>query len=127
LLGSIIWHFTDPRFFVADFLTLFAIGLALAHARLRSGSLWLPMGMHCGWVLVFKLYHALHFRLTDGPVPSLLVGADLRSGVLPLVVVALTSLACSKALSARMGKLPLMARSGRLPPFCRSLRGRRRR
>lgn len=98
LLGSMIWHFTEPRFFVADFLTLFVLGLALAHARLRSGSLWLPMGMHCGWVLVFKLFHGQHFRIADGPIPPLLVGDNLRSGILPLAVIVLTTLVCHLAL-----------------------------
>nr|MCU0781862.1 CPBP family intramembrane metalloprotease [Akkermansiaceae bacterium] len=86
--------------FVTDFLTLFALGMALAHARLHSGSLWLPMGMHCGWVLVFKLYHGLHVRLADGAVSPLFVGNDLRSGILPLAIILVTSLACHLVIDA---------------------------
>ena len=50
-LGGILLHFTDPGFIAADFLTLFGIGVVLAGARLRTGGLWLPVGLHFGWCL----------------------------------------------------------------------------
>lgn len=94
LLGSALLHFTDPRFFVADFLTLFGVGLVLAGARVRTGSLWLSVGLHGGWVLAFKIYHFTHSRLPDGPVDPLLVGESLRSGLLPLAMLGLTAGLC---------------------------------
>lgn len=94
LLGAMLRHYADPAFFVADFLTLVGVGLVLACGRLRTGSLWLPVGLHCGWVLAFKSYHLTHFRVLDSPVGPLLVGQGLRSGLLPLAALLLTALIC---------------------------------
>ncbi len=98
LLGAVLMHYTDPAFFVADFLTLFVLGLVLAWGRVRTGSLWLPMGLHCGWVLVFKLFHMRMTRAPHGWVGEFLAGNDLRSGVLPLAVALLTLLVCRSSL-----------------------------
>lgn len=95
LLGAMLLHYTDPRFFVADFLTLAGVGLVLAGARVRTGSLGLSMGLHCGWVAAFKLYHLTHYRLVDGPVDPLLVGDSLRSGILPLAMLGITAGLCN--------------------------------
>lgn len=94
LLRSMLWHYTDPAFFVADFLTLSGAGLVLAAARLRTGSLALPMGLHSGWVFAFKSYNLTHLRLAESPVGPLLVGDSLRAGLLPLVTLALTAACC---------------------------------
>jgi len=103
LLGAALLHYTDPLFFVADFLTLLGIGLVLAGARVRTGSLWLSMGLHCGWVIAFKAFHLTHLRLPDGPVDPLLVGDTLRSGLLPLAVLGLTSGLCPALLKLCQG------------------------
>ncbi len=42
-----------------EFLLLAGAGLVLALARERSGGLWLPAGLHAGWVLGLKLSHGL--------------------------------------------------------------------
>jgi membrane protease YdiL (CAAX protease family) len=34
---------------------LFGFGLLLVFARLRSGGLWLPIGIHAAWVAVFRV------------------------------------------------------------------------
>ena len=93
-LGGILRHFTEPGFVVADFLTIFGVGLVLAWARLRTGRLWLPIGLHCGWVIAFKGHNLTHVKLTAGPVASWLIGDSLRSGLLPLATVGLTALIC---------------------------------
>jgi CAAX protease family protein len=51
---------------------LSVFGLLLATARLRSGTLWLPIGIHASWVAMFRvgrLFVAIH------PTPTWLVGA----------------------------------------------------
>jgi membrane protease YdiL (CAAX protease family) len=48
------------------------LGLLLAAARLRSGSLWLPIGIHAAWVGVFRVGR-LFFAL--GREPAWLAGA----------------------------------------------------
>jgi len=52
-------------------LGLAAFGLLLAWARLRSGSLWLPIGIHAGWVAIFRVGR-LFFEI--GARPAWLVG-----------------------------------------------------
>ena len=93
-LGGILQHFTDPLFIAADFLTLFGVGMVLAGARIRSGHLWLPIGLHCGWVIAFKVFNLTHIKLADGPVGSVLIGESLRTGLLPLAALALTAGIC---------------------------------
>lgn len=93
-LGGILLHFTDPGFIAADFLTLFGIGVVLAGARLRTGGLWLPVGLHFGWVFAFKGFNLNHAKLADGPVGALLVGESLRSGLLPLAALGVTAGIC---------------------------------
>lgn len=43
------------------------LGLLLAWARLRSGGLWLPIGIHAGWVAVFRVGR-LFFEIEPQPV-----------------------------------------------------------
>jgi membrane protease YdiL (CAAX protease family) len=99
-LGGILLHFTDPRFIAADFLTLFGVGLVLAGARLRTGSLWLSMGLHCGWVVAFKVLNLTHLKTAEGPVNGMLIGDSLRTGLLPLVALGLTAVICHLLLEA---------------------------
>jgi len=42
-------------------------GLLLVWARLRSGGLWLPIGIHAGWVAVFRIGR-LFFEIEPHPV-----------------------------------------------------------
>ena len=42
-------------------------GLLLVWARIRSGSLWLPIGIHAGWVAVFRVGR-LFFEIQPQPV-----------------------------------------------------------
>lgn len=99
-LGGILLHFTKPEFFTADFLALFVVGLVLAGARIRTGSLWLPIGLHSGWVLAFKVHNLTHFKLADGPLGNVLIGGTLRSGLLPLVALGVTAGICHVLLKA---------------------------
>lgn len=93
-LGGILLHFTQPKFITADFLALFAGGLVLAGARIRTGGLWLSMGLHSGWVLVFKTHNLTHFKLADGPLGAVLIGDSLRTGLLPMLALGVTAGIC---------------------------------
>jgi membrane protease YdiL (CAAX protease family) len=92
LIGQIFAQFGNPIFIAAEFTTLFAVGWILGVARLKTQSLWLSVGLHAGWVFSLKIYT----ELSD--IPRALrngdslpwVGTDLKVGVVPLVVVALT-------------------------------------
>ena len=94
LLGKILRHFTDPRFFVTDFATLFVIGMILAWARVRTGALWFSIGLHAGWILAFKSFNLLYRTVPDHPLHPWGVGEDLRSGLLPMLTLGLTAVIC---------------------------------
>lgn len=92
LIGQIFAHFGHMDFFLAEFCTLFAVGWALGRARLITGSIWLSVGLHAGWVFGLKYYSAV----TRGSRPLRSgdylpwIGENLRIGLVPLVVVVLT-------------------------------------
>src|SRR5207244_11262705 len=44
-------QFPDPVLIADGFTTLFLFGWILADARLQTRSLWLPVGLHAGWIL----------------------------------------------------------------------------
>ena len=64
--AEILAPFADPAN-LPTFLALCAFGLILAAARLRSGSLWLPIGIHAAWVAVFRVGR-VYFRVRKNPV-----------------------------------------------------------
>ena len=90
LLGLVLRSYLNPQFIAAEFLTLFTVGMALAWARLRTGSLWLPIGMHAGWVFAFKSFNMFHQPAEQNSLGSLFVGDSLRVGILPLATLAIT-------------------------------------
>ncbi len=105
----------QPARFVAEFLTLFVIGLILAWTRVRTASLWLPIGLHAGWIFINSLYMGAtvttramrqgKFNLGTGDTAIPLIGNQLKIGLLPLAVLALTSLALLWWLRLRQNKL----------------------
>jgi len=98
LLGKILLHFTEPRFFVTDFATLFVVGMILSQARLRTGSLWFSIGLHAGWIAAFKGFNMLHLAVPSHDWRPWGVGDSLRSGLLPLLALAFTAEVCRFAL-----------------------------
>jgi uncharacterized protein len=94
LLGAILRNFTDPRFFAAEFACLFAVGMILAWARVRTGRLWFSIGLHAGWIAAFKGFNLLHNLNVESPLHPWGIGESLRSGLLPLVTLAITAAAC---------------------------------
>ena len=92
VLGSILGHFGDLNFVLAEFATLFAVGWVLAMARLRTGQLWLSMGLHGGWIFGLKYFSAVTKSSPDLKAGEFLpwVGVNLKIGLAPLAVIALT-------------------------------------
>lgn len=99
LLGNILLHFTNPRFFLTDFATLMLVGLILAHVRLRTASLWFPIGLHAGWVAAFKAFNLLWDMSPGHPIHPWGIGDSLRSGLLPVVTLLASAWLCRIALS----------------------------
>jgi len=103
LLGGILAHFTCGIFILTEFIPMLAVGLALAWARLRSGALWLPIGLHIGWIIALKFFTMTHhFGAAKKPNELWLGFGDLRTGLLPLSALAVTVLFCHFAIK-RMG------------------------
>jgi len=77
LLGTSFWRFGDPILVAGGFVTLFVLGLLLAHAAIRTCSLWLPIGLHAGTVLGKMSFNKLTKRIAEAPPwfgPELTVG-----------------------------------------------------
>lgn len=108
LLGKILQHFTDPRFFVTDFAMLLAGGLLLAWARVRTGGLWFSIGLHAGWIMAFKGYNIFYQSVADYPLHPWGVGDNLRSGAFPLLTLGLTAVVCH-FVWRRLAEVPLAA------------------
>ena len=71
----------------AMFTTLFLIGWILADARLRTRSLWLPIGLHAGWIFAAGAFN----RVAHRGIPELpWLGKNLLVGIMPLSIAALT-------------------------------------
>jgi membrane protease YdiL (CAAX protease family) len=79
--------FGDPVMIGCAFTTLFLIGCVLADARLLTRSLWLPIGLHGGWILASGTFSWLARRRMDA-FPWL--GKNLLVGFVPLCLAAVT-------------------------------------
>jgi uncharacterized protein len=84
--------FLDTQFLIAEFTTLFAVGWVLTQARLKTGQLWLSMGLHGGWVFGLKYFSAVTLSTKALRAGDYLpwIGVNLKIGLAPLVVIALT-------------------------------------
>jgi membrane protease YdiL (CAAX protease family) len=83
-------QFTDPLLVGAGFTTLFLVGWILAEARLLTRSLWLPIGLHAGWILTAGVFNKVVLR-QQMILPW--IGKNLLVGIVPLAVAALTWMA----------------------------------
>src|SRR5438067_5449368 len=89
-LNSIAHSFTqfaDPIMLGSAFLTLFLIGWILADARVLTRSLWLPIGLHAGWIFASGAFS----WLVRGRMVALpWIGKNLLVGIIPLGLAAVT-------------------------------------
>jgi len=93
LLGQIFGRFADPLSLVSRFSILAAVGVVLAYARFRTASLWLPVGLHLGWVFGMGMFKAATWPVVGLPeAVRWLVGLSLLEGLLPLSMVVLTGI-----------------------------------
>jgi uncharacterized protein len=98
LLGKIMLHFMDPLFFITDFASLAFAGLILAWARVRTGTLWFSIGLHCGWIIAFKGFNLIYKQVPGHAMSPWGLGENLRSGMLPLLTILVTGVICHFAL-----------------------------
>jgi membrane protease YdiL (CAAX protease family) len=110
LLGQIFRRFADPTSMASEFSILAAVGVVLAYARYRTASLWLPIGLHMGWVFGVGLFKEATWPVFGLPdFVRLMVGPHLREGLMPLSVVVVTGML-----------VHLMTRSREIPADYRS-------
>ena len=89
-IGDAFAGFGDPMMVVAAFATLFLIGCILADARVLTRSLWLPIGLHAGWIFASGMFSWLA-RQQMIALPWL--GKNLLVGIIPLGLAAVTWIA----------------------------------
>ncbi len=76
-------QFGEPMLVLAGFTTLFVIGIALAHARIGTRSLWAPIGLHAGWIMGSMVFGKIARReMTALPW----IGKSLLVGLVPLAI-----------------------------------------
>ena len=86
-IGDAFAGFGDPMMVLAAFATLFLIGCILADARVLTRSLWLPIGLHAGWIFGSSTFGWLARRQMVA-LPWL--GKNLLVGIIPLGLAAVT-------------------------------------
>jgi membrane protease YdiL (CAAX protease family) len=86
-MGDVFAGFGDPMMVLAAFATLFLIGCILADARVLTRSLWLPIGLHAGWIFASGMFSWLA-RWQMIALPWL--GKNLLVGIIPLGLAAVT-------------------------------------
>ena len=86
-IGDAFAGFGDPMMVLSAFATLFLIGCILADARVLTRSLWLPIGLHAGWIFASGAFSWLARRQMLA-LPWL--GNNLLVGIVPLCLAAIT-------------------------------------
>ncbi|HEV3409008.1 MAG TPA: CPBP family intramembrane glutamic endopeptidase [Chthoniobacterales bacterium] len=86
-IGNAFSQFADPMLVLASFTTLFLLGWILADARIRTRSLWLPIGLHAGWIFANALFNKVAQRQFEA-LPW--IGRNLLIGLAPLGVAVVT-------------------------------------
>ena len=92
LVTVVLSQFSNIDHVISEFGTLLMVGLLLGYARLRTDALWLPIGLHAGWVFGVFFYRGIfsaHSRVKEGEYLPW-VGESLKTGVFPLAVLVLT-------------------------------------
>jgi len=89
-IGDAFAGFGDPMMVLSAFATLFLIGCILADARVLTRSLWLPIGLHAGWIFASGAFSWLARRQMLA-LPWL--GNNLLVGIVPLCLAAITWIA----------------------------------
>ncbi len=77
----------EPMMLVSALATLFLIGWILADARVLTQSLWLSIGLHCGWIFASGTFSRL-VRQQALILPW--IGKNMLVGIIPLGVAVLT-------------------------------------
>jgi membrane protease YdiL (CAAX protease family) len=105
LLLAIGMRFQDFELVLFEFISLVVVGIILAYARYGTASLWLPIGLHSGWIFAYTFFGRIASRTPDlDSNLRYLIGSDLKEGVVPLITLGVTALLVF--LFLRIGRKP---------------------
>jgi len=94
VLTLIAQRLLQPELLIDHFLFLFLAGLILGAARYFTASLWLPIGLHAGWIFSTKIIESLAMRRADFPDKfELYMGERLIEGLVPVGILLMTGIA----------------------------------
>ena len=79
VLPETVWRFRQPGLLLGGFGTLLVAGLILGYARNRTRSLWMPIGLHAGWVagekgMMAAMRHGESWPWLGPDIPNTMVG-----------------------------------------------------
>lgn len=89
-LGNVFLVLAAPAKIIGVCVTLFGVGLITAYAAYKTGKLWLPIGLHAGWVVIHKVMTKTCYPNPDNDM-LLVIGKNVTEGLLPLSVLAVTA------------------------------------
>ncbi len=93
LLQAIGMRFQNFELVLFEFISLTAIGLILAYSRYATASLWLPIGLHTGWIFAYIFFKRIALRAPElDENLRYLIGSNLKEGLVPLATLSLTAL-----------------------------------
>ncbi len=113
VISQLLRGFGEWRNVIAEFLLLAAVGWVLGRARLATRGLWLPIGLHFGWVAGMKYFGGVAYAakvVKDGEYAPWMTLNTCRAivspivGIVPLVAVLLTGVVVLLALGRTPGK-----------------------
>jgi membrane protease YdiL (CAAX protease family) len=88
MVGSALARAGDPLVITGFLLPLVALGAVLGHARWRTGSLWLPAGLHGGLIFAAAAFGSVAEPLPRGDTAAaMLAGPSPASGLIPLMAI----------------------------------------
>ena len=83
----------DEHILIQQWAPLFFVGILLGVTRFLTSSLWLPIGLHMGWVFAFLFFGELTTPMDNHPVwMRLVVGQNLAEGLLPMTALGISGL-----------------------------------
>jgi uncharacterized protein len=78
MLTRAFWRFSDPLVLLSGFIAIGILGLLLAHATIRTSSLWLAIGVHSGLIFGKMGFNKVMKRVQD---VTPWFGSDITVGI----------------------------------------------
>jgi membrane protease YdiL (CAAX protease family) len=108
MLALIGQKFLQLDTIIHSFIALLLVGVILGIARYSTASLWLPIGLHAGWVFSMKMFGRMAERRPDFPDEfNLYMGKNMTEGLIPIGVLVMTGIIVVVYLRILLPKTPL--------------------